>query len=63
LQWLDTLFLFFLMIAIRSSYKEIAGPLNLSPATIRNRLAGIYGKLGIGDKTELTNLLQSAPPV
>lgn len=41
------------------SYKEIAAALPVSPATVRAHLRAIYSKLGISDKTELTQLLNS----
>ena len=37
--------------------REIAGMLCISQTTVRNHVATIYRKLGIGNKTELVNLL------
>lgn len=41
-----------------NTHKEIAQALKLSPATVRNHLSAIYLKLGIGNKTELVNILK-----
>lgn len=40
-----------------NSYKEIAQMLNLSPATIRNHLSTVYGKLGIDNKAALATAM------
>ena len=37
-----------------SSYKEIAKQIGLSPATVRHHLRGIYCKLGVRDKGEMS---------
>jgi DNA-binding CsgD family transcriptional regulator len=39
------------------NYQEIAVELHISPATVRNHLTNIYGKLGVGNKLELARLL------
>lgn len=39
-----------------SSYRQIAGDLHISPATVRNHLANIYAKVGISNKVELARL-------
>lgn len=39
------------------SYKEVAQRLGISPATVRHHLRGTYEKLGVGDKGELSRLL------
>ena len=39
------------------SHKEIGLMLNISPSTVRNLLARVYSKLGIGNKSDLTSLL------
>ena len=39
------------------TYKQIAAGLNIAPATVRNHLAAIYRKLGVGNKAELINLV------
>jgi DNA-binding CsgD family transcriptional regulator len=39
------------------NYQDIAQALHLAPATVRNHLKNIYGKLGIGNKVELAKLL------
>ncbi len=38
------------------SYKAVANKLGISPATVRNHLSRIYGKLGVHDKGELATL-------
>lgn len=38
-------------------YKEIARELGVSPATVRNQLHTVYRKLGVSNKTALTNAL------
>jgi DNA-binding CsgD family transcriptional regulator len=38
-------------------YKEIARLIGVSPATIRNQLHAVYRKLGVSNKTALTNAL------
>lgn len=38
------------------SYQEIAGELHIAPATVRNHLSNIYGKLGVSNKVELAKL-------
>jgi DNA-binding CsgD family transcriptional regulator len=40
------------------SYKVIANEIQLAPATVRNMLQNAYRKLGIGNKTALTRLLE-----
>lgn len=44
------------------TYKEIASDLHRSPSTIRNHIQSIYLKLGIKNKAELVNLLNTSPP-
>jgi DNA-binding CsgD family transcriptional regulator len=39
------------------SHKEVAQLFNLSPTTVRNHVQRIYGKLGVGDKAALAQLL------
>jgi DNA-binding CsgD family transcriptional regulator len=39
------------------SHKEIAKMLDLAPATVRNYIQTIYGKLGVGDKAALASLM------
>jgi DNA-binding CsgD family transcriptional regulator len=39
------------------NYQEIAVELHIAPATVRNHLTNIYGKLGVGNKVELARLL------
>ena len=39
------------------NYQDIAVELHISPATVRNHLTNIYGKLGISNKAELARLL------
>lgn len=39
-----------------SNYRQIAGDLHISPATVRNHLANIYAKVGISNKVELARL-------
>lgn len=38
-------------------YKDIARQLDLSPATVRNQLHAVYGKLGVSNKTALAAVL------
>lgn len=38
------------------SYQEIAAELHISPATVRNHLSNIYGKLKVSNKVELAKL-------
>lgn len=38
------------------NYQEIAAELHIAPATVRNHLANIYGKLGVSNKVELAKL-------
>lgn len=38
------------------NYQEIAVELHISPATVRNHLANIYGKLNVSNKVELAKL-------
>jgi DNA-binding CsgD family transcriptional regulator len=40
----------------------IAKALFLSPSTVRNHLARVYRKLGVGTQQELINLLRSSDP-
>jgi DNA-binding CsgD family transcriptional regulator len=42
------------------SYKEAARELGISPATVRNQLHSIYGKLNISGKAALGHVLQAA---
>lgn len=44
--------------ALGLTHKEVARGLDISPATVRNHLARIYDKLGIGSKAELVELLR-----
>jgi DNA-binding NarL/FixJ family response regulator len=39
------------------SYKEIAKRLDVSPTTVRHRLARVYAKLDVHDKAQLTRLV------
>jgi DNA-binding CsgD family transcriptional regulator len=41
------------------SYKEIAGQLGLSPATVRHYLREIYAKTHVSNKAELVHLLSN----
>jgi len=41
------------------TYKEIAANLGIAPATVRNHLASIYRKLGVGNKAALINALST----
>ncbi|MBU1237576.1 MAG: LuxR C-terminal-related transcriptional regulator [Gammaproteobacteria bacterium] len=38
------------------NYQDIAAELHISPATVRNHLTNIYGKLGVANKVELAKL-------
>jgi DNA-binding CsgD family transcriptional regulator len=38
------------------NYQEIAAELHISPATVRNHLSNVYGKLGVSNKIELAKL-------
>jgi DNA-binding CsgD family transcriptional regulator len=38
------------------NYQEIAAELHIAPATVRNHLSNIYGKLGVSNKVELAKL-------
>ena len=42
------------------THKEVARTLSIAPSTVRNQLAQIYDKLGIGDKGELARLVATA---
>ena len=39
------------------THKEIAKQLEIAPATVRNYIQTIYGKLGVGDKAALASLM------
>jgi DNA-binding NarL/FixJ family response regulator len=39
------------------SHKEIAKVLDIAPATVRNYIQTIYGKLGVRDKAALASLM------
>ena len=39
------------------SHKEIARELNISPATVRHHLSGIYARLGVHDKAQLAHMM------
>jgi DNA-binding CsgD family transcriptional regulator len=41
------------------SHKEIARSLGISPTTVRNHVQRIYGKLGVGDKAALSQLISN----
>ncbi len=43
--------------ATGQTYRQIAAELNIAPATVRNHLAAIYRKLGIGNKAKLISLM------
>lgn len=47
-----------LLAAAGRSNKHIAQTLGVSPFTVRNQLAGIYSKLGVGARAELANWLR-----
>jgi RNA polymerase sigma factor (sigma-70 family) len=40
------------------SYKQIAGQLGLSPATVRHHLRNIYAKTNVSNKSALAGLLR-----
>ncbi len=40
------------------THKEVAQALGIAPATVRNHLQTIYGKLQIGDKAQLAECIQ-----
>lgn len=41
-------------------YRKIADELNIAPATVRNHLRAIYGKLGIDNKIEMARIIHEA---
>ncbi|MFB4285602.1 BTAD domain-containing putative transcriptional regulator [Nonomuraea sp. MTCD27] len=50
------------LLAVRHSSRSIAQRLGLSPTTVNNTLARVYGKLGINNRAQLAALLDSAVP-
>lgn len=48
------------LVAARKSNKEIAAALDISPRTVSTHLSNIFGKLGVGSRGELTDVIRGA---
>jgi DNA-binding CsgD family transcriptional regulator len=47
--------------ALGQTHREIAGKIGLQPATVRNVMQSVYGKLQVGNKPELVRALRALP--